>query len=225
MPKHRPDSVSPDRRQGLKAGAALLGLPLLAAAGLAGCDGKGLNPLAPAAPKFNGVDITGAEYAKALSLTDPEGRKRSLAEFKGKVVVVFFGFTQCPDVCPTTMAELAEVRRRLGPDGDRVQGVFVTVDPERDTAQVLGEYVKALDPSFVGLRGSVDEVTQAARDFKVFFQKVPSKDGKSYTMDHTAGSYVFDPEGKVRLFLRYGMGVDAWVADVKQLLKAPGAQA
>jgi protein SCO1/2 len=220
--------VSHARRRGLKAAVAsaagLLGLPLLVS-GLAGCDGKNFNPLAPAAAKFNGVDITGADYAKALSLTDPEGKRRSLTEFKGKVVVVFFGFTQCPDVCPTTMAELAEVRRRLGPDGDRVQGVFVTVDPERDTAAVLGEYVKALDPSFVGLRGSVDEVTQAARDFKVFFQKVPSKDGQSYTMDHTAGSYVFDPDGKVRLFLRYGLGVDAWVADIKQLLQGSAAKA
>ena len=172
--------VSPARRRGLKAAVAgtagLLGLPLLVTS-LAGCDGKNFNPLTPSAAKFNGVDITGADYAKALSLTDPEGKRRSLAEFKGKVVVVFFGFTQCPDVCPTTMAELAEVRRRLGADGDRVQGVFVTVDPERDSAVVLGEYVKALDPSLVGLRGSVDEVTQAARDFKVFFQKVPSKDG------------------------------------------------
>lgn len=220
--------TSPERRQGLKAAVGMLGLPLLGGGLpmlLAGCDGKGLNPLTPAAPKFNGVDITGAEYAKALSLTDPQGRKRSLAEFKGKVVVVFFGFTQCPDVCPTTMAELAEVRRRLGADGQRVQGIFVTVDPERDTAQVLGEYVKALDPSFIGLRGSVEEVTQAARDFKVFFQKVPTKDGKSYTMDHTAGSYVFDPQGKARLFLRYGMDVDAWVADFKQLLQEPAAKA
>lgn len=229
MPQLRDDPLSNDRRQGLKtAAAALMGLPLLGLGvglGLSGCDGKGLNPLTPEAPKFNGVDITGAEYAKALSLTDPEGKRRSLAEFKGKVVVVFFGFTQCPDVCPTTMAELAEVRRRLGADGQRVQGVFVTVDPERDTAQVLGEYVKALDPSFIGLRGSVEEVTQAARDFKVFFQKVPSKDGKSYTMDHTAGSYVFDPQGKVRLFVRYGIGVDAWVTDVRQLLKEPAAKA
>ncbi|MFZ5529099.1 MAG: SCO family protein [Pseudomonadota bacterium] len=220
--------VSPARRRGLKAAVAgtagLLGLPLLVTS-LAGCDGKNFNPLTPSAAKFNGVDITGADYAKALSLTDPEGKRRSLAEFKGKVVVVFFGFTQCPDVCPTTMAELAEVRRRLGADGDRVQGVFVTVDPERDSAVVLGEYVKALDPSLVGLRGSVDEVTQAARDFKVFFQKVPSKDGQSYTMDHTAGSYVFDPDGKVRLFLRYGLGVDAWVADIKQLLQGPAAKA
>lgn len=192
---------------------------------LSGCDGKGLNPLSPSAARFHGVDITGADYAKTLSLTDASGRRRDLSEFKGKVVVVFFGFTQCPDVCPTTMAELSEVRRRLGADGQRVQGIFVTVDPERDTPQVLGEYVKALDPSFIGLRGSVDEVTQAARGFKVFFQKVPTQDGKSYTMDHTAGSYVFDPQGRVRLFLRYGMSVDDWVADIRQLLQEPAPKA
>ena len=208
------------RRHCLQLGA----LSMLGSLPLAGCDGKGLNPLSPGtALKFNSVDITGAQYAQKLTLTDVStGKPRSLADFKGKVVVVFFGFTQCPDVCPTTMAELAEVRRRLGPDGQRLQGVFVTVDPERDTAQVLGQYIHAMDPSFVGLRGSVEEVNQAARDFKVFVQKVPSKDGKSYTMDHTAGSFVFDPKGQVRLFTRYGMGTDALAADIRALLKDQG---
>lgn len=190
-------------------------------AGLSACDPRSLDPTAASAVKFNGVDITGARYAQKLSLPDATGRLRHLDEFKGKVVVVFFGFTQCPDICPTTMAEIAEVRRRLGPDGEKVQGVFVTIDPERDTAAVLGEYVKALDPSFVGLRGTVDEVSAAAREFKVFFQKVPTKDGKSYTMDHTAGAFVFDPQGKVRLFERYGAGVDALQSDIKQLLAKP----
>ncbi len=203
--------------------ALLAAVSVLGLASLAACDMKGLNPFASSGPAvpFKGVDITGAQYAQKLSLPDATGKVRQLSEFQGKVVVVFFGFTQCPDICPTTMAEIAEVRRRLGPQGDKVQGVFVSVDPERDTPAVLGEYVKALDPSFVGLRGSVDEVTAAARAFKVFFQKVPTKDGKSYTMDHTAGAYVFDPQGRVRLFMRYGMGVDALEADIRQLLASP----
>lgn len=189
--------------------------------GMSGCDQKGLNPFAAPAAKFNSVDITGAQYGHTLSLPDATGRVRDLTEFKGKVVIVFFGFTQCPDICPTTMAEIAEIRRRLGPQGEQVQGVFVTIDPERDTPAVLGEYVKALDPSFVGLRGSVDQVAAVARDFKVFFQKVPTKDGQSYTMDHTAGAYIFDPQGNMRLFSRYGMGIDALLSDVKQLLAPP----
>lgn len=194
----------------LSATTAVLASPLLVA-----CDKVGQ----PAVPKlsFNSVDITGAEYARKLSLKDVDGRQRDLAEFKGKVLFVFFGFTQCPDVCPTTMSELAEVRRRLGPDGDRVQGIFVSIDPARDTPQVLKAYLGAMDPSFVGLTGTPEQIESAAREFKVFFQKVPTSEG-NYTMDHTAGAYVFDPEGQVRLFVRYGMGVDKVTADLKQLL-------
>lgn len=193
----------------LSAATALVAWPLLSA-----CDKAG-----PPVPKlsFNAVDITGAEYARKLSLKDVDGRQRDLAEFKGKVVFVFFGFTQCPDVCPTTMAELAEVRRRLGADGDRVQGVFISIDPARDTPQVLKAYLQAMDPSFVGLTGSSEQIEAAAREFKVFYQKVPTSEG-NYTMDHTAGAYVFDPEGHVRLFVRYGMGVDKVTADLRQLL-------
>ncbi len=196
-------------------GAVLLALS--ASCLLVACDQNG-SAKPQAAATFNGVDITGADYAHKLSLTDADGKQRSLADFKGKVVFVFFGFTQCPDVCPTTMAELAEVRRRLGADGSRVQGIFVTVDPERDTAPVLKAYVQAMDASFIGLRGSLTEVADAAREFKVFYQKVPTKDGKGYTMDHTAGAFVFDPQGQVRLFVRYGQGADALTADIKRLL-------
>lgn len=197
----------------LSAAAVLAASPLLSA-----CD----KASQPGVPKlsFNAVDITGAEYARQLSLKDVDGRPRSLAEFKGKVLFVFFGFTQCPDVCPTTMAELAEVRRRLGPDGDRVQGIFISIDPARDTPQVLKGYLQAMDPSFVGLTGSTEQIEAAAREFKVFFQKVPTSEG-NYTMDHTAGAYVFDPEGHVRLFVRYGMGVDKVTADLRQLLGKP----
>lgn len=200
-----------NRRSLLRSAAASwLVLPLLGA-----CDKAGQ----PVVPKlsFNAVDITGAEYARKLSLKDVDGRQRDLAEFKGKVLFVFFGFTQCPDVCPTTMAELAEVRRRLGPDGDRVQGIFISIDPARDTPQVLKAYLQAMDPSFVGLTGSNEQIEAAAREFKVFYQKVPTSEG-NYTMDHTAGAYVFDPEGHVRLFVRYGMGVDKVTADLRQLL-------
>ena len=217
-------------RNNIKYSVALAcALTVLSSALLLGCDQRssestgatagGKEVAAPAKPTaFKSVDITGADYAKQFSLADFDGKKRSLADFKGKVVFVFFGFTQCPEVCPTTMAELAEVKRRLGKDGDRVQGVFITIDPERDTAEVLKAYLTGMDPSFIGLRGSLDEVNAASRDFKVFYQKVPTQDGKGYTMDHTAGGFVFDPSGQVRLFVRYGLGVDALTSDIKQLL-------
>ena len=185
------------------AGAALFGL--------SACDRAG-------SPSFKGIDITGADYARDLSLTDPEGKRRSLAEFKGRVVVVFFGFTQCPDVCPTTMVELASVKKQLGADGERVQGVFVTVDPERDTPELLKAYVDNFGAGFVALRGSPEETLAAAKHFKVFFAKVPGKTESSYTIDHTAGSYVFDPQGRVRLFTRHGTGPDALAHDLKLLL-------
>ena len=183
---------------------------------LSGCDAPGTGR-ASSGGSFKGVDITGASYAKGLQLKDFNGQVRSLAEFKGKVVFLFFGFTQCPDVCPTTMAELAEVRRRLGPDGEKVQGVFVTVDPERDTPELLKGYLGSMDPSFVGLTGTPDEIKAAAKEFKVFYQKVPTQNG-NYTIDHTAGAFVFDPSGQVRLFVRYGMPVDDLVSDIRQLL-------
>ena len=180
---------------------------------LAGC-GKGEGAKA----QFHGVDITGASYAGKLALPDAEGRMRSLADFKGKVAVVFFGYTQCPDVCPSTMAELAEVKRSLGAQGERVQGVFVTIDPERDTAQLLRTYVTAFDPTFVALRGTLEQTREVAKEFKVFYAKVPGKSEGSYTMDHTAGSFVFDPQGRVRLFTRYGSGPQALADDIKLLL-------
>jgi protein SCO1/2 len=192
---------------------------------LAGCQRSDTTP-APsaaepaAAPRgaFKGIDITGAEYARELALSDFDGRRRTLADWKGKVVVVFFGYVQCPDVCPTTMVEIAAAKRQLGPDGERVQGVFVTVDPERDTPEVLKAYTGNFDPSFVALRGSADETKAVAREFKVFYAKVPGRTEGSYTMDHTAGSYVFDRAGRVRLVSRYGAGADALAHDLKLLL-------
>ena len=189
-----------------------------AAAALAGC-----NRSADVPPKadFKATDITGADYARDLNLPDVNGQRRHIADFKGKVVVVFFGYTQCPDVCPTTMVELAAVRKALGADGNRVQGVFVTVDPERDTPEVLKAYIDNFGADFVGLRGTPDETKEVARQFKVYYAKVPGKAEGTYTMDHTAASFIFDPQGRVRLFSRYGSGAEALKHDI-QLLLAQG---
>ncbi len=197
----------------LAAAAAPFLLSLLSA-----CDGPAGTP---ARPSFKAIDITGADYAKELNLPDADGRVRSLAEFKGKVTVVFFGYTQCPDVCPTTLAELAQARKLLGADGARVQGVFVTIDPERDRPEVIKGYVASFGDDLVALRGSDDETKAAARHFKIFYNKVPGKTEGSYTVDHTAGSYVFDTRGRVRLFTRYGVGAEALAADLKLLLAEP----
>ena len=169
--------------------------------------------------EFRGIDVTGAEYARDLPLTDHNGQQRSLKDFAGKVVVVFFGFTQCPDVCPTSMQELAEVKRSLGADGDRLQGIFVTVDPERDTAEMLKAYMGNFDPSFLALRGSPEQLAAVAKDFKIYYKKVEGKTDTSYTMDHSAGSYVYDPAGRLRVYHRYGSGSQALAADVATLLK------
>ncbi|WP_140633221.1 SCO family protein [Methylibium rhizosphaerae] len=188
-----------------------------ALAALAGCKPMGGSD----GPKgaFKAVDITGADYAKDFSLPDVDGKVRTIADFKGKAVLVFFGFAQCPDVCPTTMAELAQVKKQLGADGERIQGVFITVDPERDTPEVLKGYVQNFDPSFVALRGTPEQTLAAAKAFKIFYEKVPGKTPGSYTVNHTAASYVFDPQGRVRLYVRYGSGPDALAADFRQLLQ------
>jgi protein SCO1 len=185
----------------------------------------GLGPLVLAAcdwasksPAFKAVDITGADYASGFDLTDADGRRRQLKDFAGKVTVVFFGFTHCPDVCPTTLLELAAVKKALGADGDRVQGVFITVDPDRDTAPLLKAYVDNFGVGFVALRGTADETKAVAKHFKVFYAKVPGRTESSYGIDHTAGSYVFDAQGKVRLFTRYGSGAEALTHDLKLLL-------
>ena len=194
----------------------LLGLGA-AAAMLAAC-GRADDGSNPKAAPFKSIDITGADYAEALELPDPDGRRRTLAEFKGKVVVLFFGFTQCPDVCPTTMAELAAVKQQLGPDGARVVPVFVTVDPERDLPAVLKAYVGNFGPDFVALRGTPEETKAVAKAFKIFYAKVPGKTESSYTIDHTARSYVYDTRGRLRLATRHGAGAEALTSDLRQLL-------
>lgn len=183
---------------------------LLAALGLVACG--------PDKPQFNNTDITGAGYGQALRLADQTGKVRTLADFKGNAVLVFFGFTQCPDVCPTTLAEMKAVKARLGDDGKRFQVLFVTVDPERDTQELLAQYVTAFDPTFLGLRGDPEAIAGVAKDFKVFYQKVPGKTPDTYTVDHTAGSYIFDPQGRLRLYVRHGQSTEKIAADVKQLL-------
>ncbi len=192
----------------------VLGLTAMAwgALALSGCSRE-------AKTSFQGVDVTGAEYAKDIPLRDVDGKQRSIKDFAGKVVVVFFGYTQCPDVCPTTLQELVEVKQQLGADGDRLQDAFVTLDPERDTPEVLKAYLGNFDPGFVGLHGTPDETAAVAKDFKLFYKKVPGKTEGAYTLDHSAGSYVYDTAGRLRVYERYGGGPQVLGADVKALLQ------
>ena len=171
-------------------------------------------------PTFHATDITGAEFARHLELPDADGKMRSLADWKGKVTVVFFGYTQCPDVCPTTMAELVQIRKSLGGDGDRIETVFVTIDPERDTPEILKAYVGNFGPGFTALRGSAEQTAAAAKEFKVFYAKAPGRTPGSYTMDHSAASFVFDAKGRVRLFVPYGGEPKNFAADLRQLIAA-----
>jgi protein SCO1/2 len=169
------------------------------------------------APQFALTNITGASFGKELNLLDHNGKPRSLGDFRGKVIAVFFGFTHCPDACPTTLAEMAQVMRELGPDADRVQVLFVTVDPERDTPAVLKQYVPSFHPSFLGLAGDAEATARVAKEFKVFYQKQPLKEG-GYSVDHSAGTYFFDPEGRLRLFAPFGQGGAPMLHDVRLLL-------
>lgn len=195
----------------MRAGPALVRVLLLfAAAVVAGCGDKPAN--------FRATDITGADFGKDFSLTDHSGAPRTLSDYRGKVVVMFFGFTHCPDVCPTTLAEMARAMKQLGPDADRVQVLMVTVDPERDTPAVLKPYVTAFDPRFVGLTGDVDAIKRTTREFKIIAQKNPGPDPRNYTMDHSAGTYLFDTQGRLRVFMGYGQGADVLTHDIRTLL-------
>ena len=183
----------------------------LAALALVACDG--------AEPKFRSTDITGVDYGKALALTDHHGKPRRLEDWRGQAVVVFFGFTHCPDVCPTTLADMAQVMRQLGADAERVQVVFVTVDPERDTQEALAKYVPAFDPRFLGLRGSLEATRAVAKDFKVYFEKRPGGTPGAYSVDHSAQSYVIDPQGRLRLFVRHERIAEDLAPDLRALLQ------
>jgi protein SCO1/2 len=178
----------------------------------------GCDKLRDKAPAFHNTDVTGVDYAKGFTLTDHTGKVRTLEDFRGKIVVMFFGYTQCPDVCPTTMAEMATVLKELGPSADEVQVLFVTVDPERDTQELLSHYVPAFDKRFIGLYGDAAATAKVAKEFKVFYAKAPGVDASSYTVDHTAGSFVFDKQGQLRLFVRHGQGPGLIAHDLRQLL-------
>lgn len=169
-------------------------------------------------PTFRGVDVSQMDYASELPLTDHNGQVRRLQDFRGKVVVVFFGYTQCPDVCPTSLQELAQVKQALGAQGQYLQGIFVTVDPERDTPELLKAYMANFDASFLALRGTPEQLSAVAKDFKIYYKKVEGSTPTSYTMDHSAGSYVYDTQGKLRVYHRYGSGVQALTEDVRALL-------
>ncbi|HEX8956416.1 MAG TPA: SCO family protein [Burkholderiaceae bacterium] len=204
---------------------------LLAAFACVGCQEKNPTPppqvdaaqaaSAPAAPVFTNTDVTGLGYAHDFALKDFNGKLRTMADFKGKAVVIFFGYTQCPDVCPTTMHDLGDVMRQLGPSADKVQVLFITVDPERDTPQLLSQYVPAFDKRFLGLTGTLPEIDKTAKDFHVYYQKVPGKTKDSYSMDHTAGLYIYDPEGRIRVFAGNAAPMDSIVHDLKILLGQP----
>jgi len=178
---------------------------------LAGCS--------PDAPKFRSSDVTGSAYGRDFSLTDHAGKPRTLADFRGKVVVLFFGYAQCPDVCPTTLAALAEAMRQLGPDAAKVQVLFVTVDPERDTRELMSSYVTAFDPSFLGLSGDAEATARTAKEFKILYQKQPGSTPETYTMDHSAGSFVFDAEGRLRLYVGHGQDAEFFAHDIRELLR------
>lgn len=173
---------------------------------------------APRTPQFTATDVTGADWGQQLSLRDPNGATHTLAEFKGKAVLVFFGYTQCPDICPTTLATAAAALRFLGPDAERVQVLFVTLDPLRDTPEVLSKYVPAFNPEFLALTGTQDEIAAAAKAFKVFYQVQPGSTPDTYTIDHTAASYAYDPEGRLRLYIKHGTTPEQLAGDLMLLL-------
>ncbi|HET6719269.1 MAG TPA: SCO family protein [Rhodocyclaceae bacterium] len=168
---------------------------------------------------FKATDITGAAFARDFALTDHTGAKRRLVDFKGKVVLMFFGYTQCPDVCPTAMQRFQETFKILGPQSSRVQVLFVTLDPERDTREVLSQYVPWFDPSFLGLYGSVEETAAVAKEYRVFYAKKKSDGALAYTLDHWAGAYAYDPAGRLRLYLPPALTAAEVAADVRTLLQ------
>jgi len=173
----------------------------------------------PEAPKFRSTDITGADFGRELALTAHDGKPRTLADFRGKLVVLFFGYTHCPDVCPTTLADIAGVMKQLGPDAARVQVLFVTVDPERDTPEVLSQYVPAFDASFLGLSGDDAATQRAAKEFRIFYEKRPGGAPGAYTVDHSAQSYVLDGRGRMRLFVKQERIPQDLAEDLRTLLK------
>lgn len=172
----------------------------------------------PAQTESKSTDITGAEFGKGLALTDHNGKPRSMSDFAGKVVVLFFGYTHCPDVCPTTMSDLKNTMKLLGDKSNEVQVLFVTVDPERDTQEVLAKFVPSFDARFIGLRGNAQETADTLKNFKIFYAKVDGKSTNDYSIDHSAGMYAFDKKGNIRLYVSYGQKPAEIASDIKQLL-------
>jgi protein SCO1/2 len=190
--------------------ARVLAISAFALLALAACDQP--------APRFEGSDVTGSSFGRDFRLQDPTGQERTLADYRGKVVVLFFGYTQCPDACPTTLSELASTMQTLGPDAARVQVLFVTVDPDRDTPELLAQYVPAFNPTFLGLRGDAKATETVAREFKVIYQKQPGPTPSTYSMDHSAGTFIFDPQGRLRVYESYGQGPKVFAHDIAALL-------
>jgi protein SCO1/2 len=205
------------RSRALAAALSTLAVPFASATGAAPAQ-----PASPAPAHFYGADLSQGGYGRSLHLPDMNGRMRSLQDFKGQVVVMFFGYTQCPDVCPTTLAELSAVKKALGPSGRRVQGLFVTVDPQRDTPELLKSYVTAFDPTDLALRGTPRQIRATADEFKVYYFKVPGKTPGSYAFSHSAGSLVIDTRGTLRLFEVYGQDTAAFASDIRALLAEAG---
>jgi protein SCO1/2 len=199
-----------NKRNALKV-VALCAVSTLALGQLAACSDS--------SPKFTAIDLTGADYARDFALTDHNGQARTLKDFKGKIVMMFFGYTQCPDVCPTSMTEMVAIKKLLGKDGDRLQALFVTIDPERDKSEMLKAYMENFDPTFLALLPTPQQLPALAKDYKVYYKKVDGPTPTSYTMDHTAGSYVYDTQGKLRLFTRYGTKPELTAADIRMLLQ------
>ncbi|MFZ6722481.1 SCO family protein [Undibacterium sp. Ji49W] len=188
----------------------LLGLLGLGSMGLLACQRTPLT--------FNGIDITGAEYGADFHLQGHDGKAYSLKDFRNKYLLIFFGFTQCPDICPTALSRAVLIRKLLGKDASRLQVIFITIDPERDTPELLAQYMRAFDPGFLGLWGNLQQITEVAKAFRVFFNKVPS--GSSYTMDHTAISYVYDGNGKIRLALKHEQTAEQCAEDLRNLMQS-----
>jgi protein SCO1 len=179
--------------------------------------------LSACARQFTATDVTGAAFGRDFHLTDHNGAARSLADFRGKVVVMFFGYTQCPDVCPTTLSELAAAMQTLGADAGRVQVLFVTVDPRRDTPDLLRRYVPVFNPAFLGLYADEAGTAAVAEEFRIFYRQQPGTTPSAYSVDHSAGTYVFDTNGRLRLFFSYGQGADAFAHDIRLLLSEAGS--
>lgn len=179
---------------------------------LAGCQPAAQSPV------FQATDISGAGFARDFRLTDHNGRIRTLADFKGKVVAIFFGYTHCPDVCPTTLSDFAAALKQLGRQAERVQVIFVTLDPQRDTPAILKQYVPAFNPDFLGMYTDADTLKQLAKDYKIVYQRTSVKAADDYLIDHSAGTYIYDPAGNLRLLMPYGSSPEAITHDLRILL-------